>query len=244
MMKKKGFKFVLLIVLIVLLNLKVEAATCDSTTKKDLKKEAQHISVTTELKKPDGTPGEDRTLYYYDLHLLNVSANMTYEVGDWLYQHTDAVDGELYISNAYIMGGYKVAIKIYASSQTACSGELLKTIYVNLPRYNLYSDREECKGLSDYFICKTNSNTEGIEEEEFLNKIKDAKKKKAEKTKQDPVEEEKEKYFENAINFFKEKKNIIIPILVIVSVLIIIIIIIKTNKNKNKIKIDLGDELE
>lgn len=243
MSMKKGLKFVPILILFIFLNIKVDAATCDGTTKKNLKQEAQHINVTAELQKPSTEPGAEKTLYSYDVRVLNVSKNLTYEIGSWTYNYTDSVDGELYVKNAYMMGGYKVAIKIYASNQTKCTGELMRTIYVSLPRYNIYSERKECEGLTDYAICKRTANTEKITEEQFLKKIEEAKNKKAEAEKgkkDDDIEKDKFDF----IKFFDEYKSIIIPVSVIVVILLIILIIIKLNKSKKRIKIDLGDDLE
>lgn len=242
-MKKKLLKVLLIIIAIVFLNIKVDAATCDNNTKKTLKKEAQQVNITTELQKPSDAPGADNTIYSYDVRLLNVSNNMTYEIGSWIYQYSDAVDGELYVKNAYLMGGYRVSIIITASNKTACSGEVLRTVYVNLPRYNIYSERKECEGLNEYAICKRTANTENVDETEFLKRVEEAKKQKIEDEKETPKVEEKENVLDKINNFFSEYKNIIIPIAVILAVLIIIMIIVKTRKNKNKVKIDLGGDL-
>lgn len=240
---KKVLKFIPILILFIFLNIKVDASTCDGTTKKNLKQEAQHINVTAELQKPSTEPGAEKTLYTYDIRVLNVSKNLTYEIGSWIYNYADSANGELYVKNAYMMGGYKVAIKIYASNQTKCTGEVLRTIYVNLPRYNIYSDRKECEGLTEYVICKKTANTEKITEDQFLKKIEEAKKKKAE-AENVKKDDEIEKDTFDFINFFDEHKNIIIPVAVIVTILLIILIIIKLNKNKKRIKIDLGDDLK
>lgn len=242
-MKKNWLKISLIIIALLFINIKVNAATCDNSTKKALKKEAQQVNITAELQKPSTDPGADNTIYSYDVRVLNVSNNMTYEIGSWIYQYSDAVDGEIYVKNAYLMGGYRVSIVITASNKTACSGEVLRTVYVNLPRYNIYSDRKECEGLSEYAICKRTANTENVDESEFIKRVEQAKKQKIEEEKEKPKEEEKEKTIDKLINFFQENKNIIIPIAVILSVLIIILVIIKTRKNKNKVKIDLGGDL-
>ena len=119
----------------------------------------------------------------------------------------------------------------------------MRTIYVSLPRYNIYSERKECEGLGEYAICKRTANTEKITEEQFLKKIEEAKKKKEEVGK-NKKEEDSEKDKAALINFLDEYKNIIIPISVILTILLIILIIIKLNKNKNRIKVDLGEDLE
>ena len=51
----------------------------------------------------------------------------------------------------------------------------MRTIYVSLPRYNIYSERKECEGLGEYAICKRTANTEKITEEQkiYAKKVED-----------------------------------------------------------------------
>ena len=103
MIMKKVLKFMPILILFIFFNIKVDAETCDGVTKKNLKQEAQHINVTTELQKPSAEPGAEKTLYSYDVRILNVSKNLTYEIGSWIYNYTDSVDGELFVKNAYMV---------------------------------------------------------------------------------------------------------------------------------------------
>ena len=245
MIMRNGLKFIPILILFIFLNIKVDAATCDGTTKKNLKKEAKQVVLSLDLNKPTSEGGADDSVYSYNLLIQNASMNLSYKVGDWFYNYNEAVDNELYIKNAYMMGGYKVTVKIYGSASSGCGDSVLRVISLYVPYYNQYSDRKECDEYREYNICKINTNTENISEEVFLKKIEEIKTKENEKE----IEEEpqkKEKDFDRAIDFILKNKSIIIPIVIIIVVFIIIIIIIKfkENKNKIKIKIDLGDDLK
>lgn len=240
---KKVLKFIPILILFIFLNIKVDASTCDGTTKKNLKQEAKQVAFSLDLNKPTSEGGADSSVYSYNLMIQNVSKNLSYKIGDWFYNYNEAVDNELYIKNAYMMGGYKVTIKIYGSASSGCAENILRSVSLYIPYYNQYSDRKECEGLREYSICKTNTNTENLSEDDFLKKINEIKTKAKEEKVED--EEKKEKSsLDETINFINENKNIIIPIFVILVVLVIIVIIIKVKENKNKIKVDLGDDLK
>ena len=129
-----------------------------------------------------------------------------------------------------------------SSSSTACPNEVLTTKSINIPYYNAYSTRDECKGLEEFNICMTNSNTEGITEEQFLEQIKQAKQKQAEeKNKGTKKEEKKEKtQLEKVISFYMDNKLITIPVTILIIGIIVVLIIRSVKNRKKKIKVDIG----
>jgi len=206
-----------------------------------LKVEARNVAVTYELVKPTHPEDIRQDIYYYDLTILNINEKMYFEVENFNHYYDEEKDGEIFLEKAVVNGGRRIGIKVYGSNKSKCNGYQLHTVYVQIPYYNKYSEREECKDYQTYNICKINSNTNGIDEEKFLSLLDEIKAKEAEKKNEKPIPKEEKKVIEKIIEWYVENKVISIPatILIIFTVVTLIIIVIK--KNKNKIKIDLGD---
>ena len=162
---------------------KVDAATCSTDELNALRKEAENVDFATHLQVYDDEHSSS-DMYGYDLTISNFSEDLYFEVGvyEQLIYFSDGIDGVIDVKNAFFSGGYKTPIKVYASDKTNCSGELITTRYLNIPYYNFYSTREECKNYQKYNICKIDTNTEDVTEELFLETI--------EKIKNNQLEEE------------------------------------------------------
>jgi len=241
-MKKRFNNVILIVVLMLFFSIRVDAATCDSKTKNNLKKEALQVSISINLNKPTSENGADNSIYSYDLSILNASKNLSYKVGDWFYYYEESKDNTILLKNAYMMGGYKGIVKIYGSATSGCEGIVLRTISLYIPYYNKYSEREECNDYKEYNICKSNYNAENISEEDFLKRLEKIKQNLNSQQNEKP-DEQKENFFNHFLDIINQNKTIIIIFSIILVLLIAAIIIIRLKKNKNKIKIDLGDDL-
>lgn len=126
------------------------------------------------------------------------------------------------------IGGYNYQIFYIANEKNECGMEVLKTISLNIPVYNIHSKKEICKEekYSDFEYCKEIVKKE-ISEEEFNKKI-EAFNGNNSNTNNKP-----------STSLFETIKNIIIDnLLIIISVFILLIgstVIIITTKRK-KIK--------
>lgn len=235
-MKKKRICLLLIILSIFLFKIDVNAAgTCTKDEKQILQVETQNISITYEL--VHETDERSDLEYYYKITIDGYSNNLLIKEGNAIYDHSYInANGELIINKAYRMGE-KVVFNIIGNTNNKCSGEAIATKVVNLPYYNKYSERDECKGLSEYDICKSNVNSSNITEEIFLKKIAEANATEKEKNKKEP--EKEETLVVKVINFYKDNLIITLPITIIILVLLVLIVYKKNKKDKSKIKIDL-----
>lgn len=121
--------------------------------------------------------------------------------------------------------GQEFEVYIYASENSNCGDELLRTMKITLEKYNEYFSREECKTHQNLDICKQWTDTEKITEEEFLKLIKEA--------------NQKDNEDENSNAIIELIKDNAIYIFGAVTLIIGLIIIVKKQRDKNRIKIEL-----
>lgn len=243
-MKKKVF-ILFPVVLLAMLLFKIDVhANCTTDELQALRVEANNLQFEYELVENDDYD-VNPTKYYYKIKISNMTKNLGIATDNRYYFYSDVdKDGYLLIKDNYIPGS-KQQLYIEASSATKCNREELSLKIISIPYYNEYSLRDECKGLDEYDICKQNTNTTNINEEQFLKYIEDAKndveKQQQEKEQEDEkiIEKEESNSFVNFYN--KNKKIIFISAIGIVLVAVIISIVVIRIKNKKKIKI--GEKL-
>lgn len=223
---KKNKSLCLLFVFTFFLGLLTVNAQCSTSEKNALKKEAYKIELDYKI---DDVVDIYR-YYHISVEAVNMNANMYL---------TNAYDENFFwkeenlINQAIPLGlyenGEKVVFRIYSSSKTACPDTLLHTKTINLPYYNDYALREECKGLEDFALCQRWYDNRKIDtEEKFLAAIEEFK---AGKIAPTPVETKEES--KTLIDYLKDN---IIVISVLVAVLIIALVY-KFRKKEKKIKI-------
>ena len=242
-MNRKVFTLIVVLIFILLFKVNVQAE-CTSDELQSLKIEANNLQFEYELVENE-VVSSNSAKYYYKVKISNMTKNLAISTTNFYYTYNNVdKNGSLLIEEEYVPGSTR-EFYIEASSSTKCSREDLGKKNINIPYYNEYSKRDECKGLEKYDICKQNIDTTNITEEQFLKYIEDAKK--DIQNKQEESEKEEEKILEQEennsfINFYnKNKKIIFISIIVLVFVIISIFIINIIIKNKKKIKI--GDKL-
>ncbi len=217
---------------------------CSSEELTRLKREARQIEFSHTF---DNEPSGYR-VYYMFVSVNNFDEKFYIEDQDEKrFYYMPNEDGEEDSSSYYLgmyLNGRGLTFKIYASDATDCTSQLLYTKKYQLPHYNDYSTREECKlkENKDFELCDIYYGGRVENDEEFETALKEYQ---AEKAKQEvkPKEEKKEESWqEKFIKLYTD--NLAISILITIGVVILIIwiiyIIIKKIKNqKNKIKIDL-----
>ncbi len=231
-MKKK---VLLVFIALFLLFIKIDVnAACTNEDLEALKLEAYNIKASTSLilyDEEEVKMGGYR--YGYDLLISNVTDNFYVEMfgkGD--------ENNEIIVQNAFSSGGYSYELNIYTNNKTKCPNRLIRNLHLDVPVYNTYSTRDECANYKKYPICKENTNTENISEEQFLSEIK-----KAEAKEKEIRESNKTTIYEKISSFWDENKNVIIFSIIAIVIVAIIIAVFIIIKNKNKVKIDLGGEL-
>lgn len=193
---------------------------CSSSDMKNLAELAKNVSFKYEKEVLDIklTEDDEDTFkeVYYKITALNLNDSLKVKVKS---------DEELIFTNENptindFFNGERVVIQIYANTPNLCSGNLITTKVVELPFYNIFFEREECKTYPDFKYCKEFGDF-SLDEETFLEEL-DKYKKSSTKT-DDNIKENVKKY------------GIYASILIILAIIILLVAIFKKNK-KVKVK--------
>lgn len=234
-------KYLLLIVLLFSVFISPVSALCNYEEQAALNKEAANVKASYEIvTKPYADQSncyppediDDSESYqcvgqFIQINILNISENMKLEISDDYYNvrrnyfYTDTDDGklELLLSDknglevAYNENVINYTIKINASSKTGCEGSTLRTIYLTLPRYNVYSTVAPCDELTDYYLCQSYVTYDEISYDSFSQQITE------ELAKREETNEEELKWYQKVWEYIVKHKNafIIGGVLVVVA---------------------------
>ena len=143
---------------------------------------------------------------YLQVSLLNLSKDIYIELSD---NQTNKVIKVENVEGIYNLDWYNIdlittfTIKIYASDNTGCSGELYRTFYLTLPRINDFNSYDICKTNSDYYLCQKYVTFEKTDYTSFVNKINDY----TDKENKEINEENDKNIFQKIGDFLKEHKT-------------------------------------
>ncbi len=118
--------------------------------------------------------------------------------------------------------GQTITYTIY-SNDAECRGKEIIKSYVTLPKYNYYSEFDECKGKSDLDICQKWTDNSGVTLNDFFNQVRIYDEKKAVKT-SEPT------FMEKIMEFLSNNRMIIFGIFGISIVISVVIFIINRMK--------------
>ena len=204
----------------------VDAATCGYKEQAKLNNEVANVKSNYEVKErvlsrdeytapPDEVPVSEEDSYvaktdYIEVSILNLTENMYATVFNDVTKETqtikydDTQNGNAKIDWRQIGTIAKLTIKIYSSSSTACEGNLLKTLYLTLPRYNEYSEYNICTKVPDYYMCKRYVTNEEFKYDDFNTNVT----KEIEKRERQQQEEIKNnKWYKKVLDFVSEHKT-------------------------------------
>ncbi len=219
-------------ILLILLPFKVDAAgLCTSKKYGELKSEAYHSKISYELK----FDAEHKA--YFDVTIFNVSKDIVVIFNDVDYES----DNENKISiNKMLDGGKTYEFKFYGGYDSACIEEYLSTKTLTLPKYNYYSERNECIEYVKFPLCGKyydgeipNDNYFNEKLQEYINSLKPV----------EPEQEEEEEltWLQEIIKIYTDNLIISIAITAVIVIGVIALIIRKIVRKKNRIKLDLKE---
>ena len=220
-------KLILSILTFVLIIGNAKAAACDYEEKAQLNKEAANVKANYEIKErvvdrseytvPDSVLGTDEEatyehkVDYMQVNILNITKNMYVEVTNdsdkdtKTYTYADTTDGNLSFDRYDVSTLVKYTIKIYASKETGCSGNALKTLYLSLPRYNDYSTYNICTFVPEFYMCQRYVTYENDDYSAFIKRAKEEVAKKEQKEKEE--KDRKNKWYNKMFDFIKDHKT-------------------------------------
>lgn len=227
--------FIMIITIIFLAVNKVDAASCTSTEKNNLIKEAKNVEIVPYLDEEYNPLHE----YKYNVYITNFS-NKFYVIDSK--NNRFEYDGSY--TNDSVFGMYepgeKITFKIYGAYGEKCSDILLTNTTIRFDYYNDYSNYEECKGIEEFYLCKRNYSGEIKSEEWFLSQVKGYKEGTVENIEIEEKTEKEESFLDNLTAYFKENKIVSITLIIVIVAIVILLIINLRNKRK-KVKVKFKD---
>ena len=176
------FKYLILTLLIFVFGITPVGAICNYKEQARLNREVSNVKVSYEVvTKPYADqslcyPPEDIENpedylckgEFIQINILNINENMIVNVENdtydnsfrYSYEDTDSGTLSFVLTNdnnlevSYNEDVVEYTIEILASSETGCEGSGLRTIYLTVPRYNIYSNVAPCDEMSDYYLCQ------------------------------------------------------------------------------------------
>ena len=144
-MKKKYMFFVLLFIMGLLLipSMKVNAGLCTQNVYDELSGRAKKITAEWSLYFDESHQA------YFKVKLGNIDDDLMIIFNEDFYVPKD---GTVEISE-YLMGGDVYKFKVYGGYDTDCVEEYLYTKQIKVPKYNYYSEKEECKDNQEWKVC-------------------------------------------------------------------------------------------
>ncbi len=221
----------LFLILLLLFIPKVDAAriVCSSNNMSKMRAKAYKIAVNYEFINNDG----DR---YFLIRIMNVEKGLEVKADGHVFINGTG-DQQVFEFKKYSNELVTIPIEIYSGYGYPCVGEILYTKKIDLPKYNLYSERPECIEYEEFPLCNKwyQGNIKNYEEFEIkLQNYIDSLKPVEEKEK----EKEEKGMLQKIIDFYIEHIVYTGLITVVVIVGLGYYIAKKLINRKNRVKID------
>ena len=226
MKREKIIISIIVFISVFLIGIKVEAL-CTSKKFSNLKMTAYKTEVSYELK------FDNNHNAYFELTVNNVDSSLLVKFNGQLYKPEN---GTVKIPSR-VSGGITYEIKLYGGYDTGCKEEYLYTKKITLPKYNKYSEREECIEYEEFVMCNKWYAKEIVNDEAFEEELNKYKASLTEEEKEEKKEESKN-IFEKIIEFYTDNKIITIPITIIIVGFILYKVVISIIRRKNRVKLD------
>ena len=211
-------------------NDKTEARViCTSKALDDLKAKAFTTTLSYELHKTDDGN------HYYEVIITNLNENIIAKVEGVVIN--GGKPGERYSLEKYYLDGHVVVVELYGGAKTACPDQKLTSKRLTLPKYNPYSEREECIEYEEFPMCNPWYKGEIRGDYYFEKELQDYKAKLNPKKEVEKIEEKT--IFEKMLDFYEEHIVITVPLTLLIVIGIPTIVIRKIINKKKRVKIDL-----
>ena len=203
---------------------------CTTKNLNKIKNEAYSVKLTY-----DFVTGEDNKRYF-EIYASGLTPNLELKYGSVLVQYNAEAEKQLLVTNDG--GNVTLYVDVYEASGTPCGGSQVLTKSITLPKYNVYSEREECIEYEEFRLCnkwsKENIPNDAYFDDELL-KYKETLK----KDEDTPINPKKESLFTKIINFYKDNIYICAPVTIVLVVGIIFVTARSIIRRKNRIKLDI-----
>ena len=219
----------LLLVLVIVLPISVNGL-CTSKKQSNLKSIAYKTELSYELK------FDSEHNYYFEVSVTNMNKDVILIYNGVVYE-SKGEDDVIVIDNK-LEGGATYEFNLYGGYDTACVEEYLYTKKLSIPKYNVYSERDECIEYEEFYLCNkwypgTIGNDEFFESE--LNNYIESLNAKEEEEKEEVIEKG---LFEKIIDFYIDNIIITLPLTILIVGVVIFMVVRNSIRRKNRIKLD------
>lgn len=228
-------KLAAFLILLMVYTMPVNAA-CTYTEKAEANTKAANVKVNYEVvEDKQETEFGTSVNEYFKISILNITKeiyvvvtnDVTNEEVTYTYENSE--DGIVTFNWENTENITNFTFKIYASNETPCYNEELKTIRKQTPRYNDFSNRAICEDMEDFYLCEKYTNIAEIDEKMFIDKVASFKDGKITEEGKEKTEENKEN---KVISIIKEYKWYLIGAGVVIVVGTGVVIVVKKRRGE------------
>lgn len=220
----KKVKFIILIILLFILNIRVVSAKCNNSYLSELRGISSNVNFSYDYYIENGDA-------IFNLIINNLTPNMYIINNDSneRYNYENTTNGELTIYGLKNLSS--ISFSMYAVGE-GCDNKKLLTKYIKLPSYNQYYENEICKGIEEFQLCNKWLKQE-ISYNTFTEQVKKYKQSLESKTDGDDSEITiKDDLIDKIVKYYSKYYYVI---LIIIIVICAIIILYQNKKNRFKI---------
>ena len=234
-------KFFACLLLFICLPVKA-ASNCNSVEQLELNEKAAEVKVSYELVNDKYTDENNDVwdIEFFRVSILNLSEDLYIKVTnnitneEKIYEYSDVKDGIITFDWDNVIKVAKFNFEIYTSDKTACPAEKLKTLNLNIPRFNQYYSMQMCND-SESKLCEKYVTWNEMTENEFFDKLgKDLEEERI-KNEQKSEEETKNPEVKNPVTtFLNTYKFYILAVVSLIILSYVGYVIYKKNKAKRE----------
>lgn len=232
---KRKYIFIIIFVLAFFINITNVNAAREICTRKaysDAQMKAYNVKFSYELK------FDDNHFPYFLISYTGLKEGIELRVGENSY--TKSENGENgTITTVFQNTGGTYNFEFYGEYGYSCVGELLYTTPdIKLPKYNLYSEKDECIDYEEFSLCKKWYDGDIENDDYFYKKLEEYKESLKPQEEEKPEVIEEKEWYQKIIDFYMDNLIFTLPITIVIVLFIIIMVIKNRIKKKRRTKID------
>ena len=165
---KKVYMIILFVLsILVICPNRVSAALCTKTAYTELKEKIEIIEIKWNLK------FDEKDNHYFEVDISNVDKNLILKFAGNIYEPKNK---KIKVSTP-LEGGNVYDFKFYGGYDNPCVEEYIGTKKIEIPKYNIYSKKSECKVYTEWELCDEWYQGEIKDNNDFNKKLEEYKKK-------------------------------------------------------------------
>jgi hypothetical protein len=227
MKNRNKILIVLFLLVIVLLPNKANAVgICPAKTLSKYRTEALKVKVVYEIMKNEGV----KTMFSFTAS--NLDENLEIHFNDNIYRGTK--NNNKIVINGVYEDNKTYNFEIYTQDMKTCGKAYLTTKKVTIPKYNIYSESDECVEYEEFPICQKFYEGEIKDYNDFISQLSTLKKESESKVEK---YEDNRTIIDKIIEWFSDNIEITVGIIAVIVLIILIFVIIKIRKIKKRVKV-------